>query len=275
MRQPVHLLCVALLLSIPTIAYACNACVVAQLCYGTPGSLLVALVSTAWFFLNITLLAKMKYRPPLTPSFLIGTLVVGLLTFSAVFSAWLFFLFLSIPCVIAWIWAFTPATKSYPRKTLFALRIIGLLALLILMVGIPIARHQARLKSRIDYILEKSGTVLLARLFGELRAEEPRSLVDYRRILHEGDDFVANRAARRLAVVGDPTIDVPLLIDALERFSEDQPYPRLTYQIRKALSKLSGLALPNDATPDLWRSQWQQKTIDSSAIKQPPPKSVQ
>jgi hypothetical protein len=60
---------------------------------------------------------------------------------------------------------------------------------------------------------------------------------DYREIVAGKNSYIAGEAAERLAEIGEPTIDVPLLRKALARFGNESPGSE---KIQAALLKLEG-----------------------------------
>lgn len=80
------------------------------------------------------------------------------------------------------------------------------------------------------------------------------SAPQYRELLVKGNDYYAGESAKRLATIGDAHTDVPLIIDALERFQTQAPYSGYAFQ--DALNQITGLNLPRETTVEQWRSAW-------------------
>jgi hypothetical protein len=113
------------------------------------------------------------------------------------------------------------------------------------------------MRTEADFILkyENSGpaTTALKRLTGQT----PGQLNHLREIALKGKNSqIVATACEGIATHGDPFQDVYLLLNVYQRnygkYEDDK--------IELALSKLTGLALPEDSPPEEWKRKWDLKT---------------
>ena len=93
---------------------------------------------------------------------------------------------------------------------------------------------------------------------------EPASLPNLRHLEIEGNASLATAAAKRLAIVGDPQTDVPIIILALERSRREPDGASSAADLEAALRSLSKSNLPAESTVDQWRQEWQQQSANTN-----------
>ena len=105
--------------------------------------------------------------------------------------------------------------------------------------------------------------------FYELKKSEPASIADYRDIVSKAKiDFAVSEAAKRLAVVGDSRMDVPFVIDALDRArarSRSDTARYVASDIERILVGMTGLSLPENTPTDQWRKAWSERQAAAGA----------
>lgn len=93
-----------------------------------------------------------------------------------------------------------------------------------------------------DTAIRWGGTAAGRRAMNELYRAEPASLDAYRAIVRDGAFPEATAAARRLAAIGDPAADRPLLAAAQARF-RDEDYA--ASEIGRALTEMDARGVPS------------------------------
>jgi hypothetical protein len=107
------------------------------------------------------------------------------------------------------------------------------------------------------YKWERTG--LPASWLASAPTHSPELIEQYReRLRRETLTPSAIEAAEQLARQGDPTLDVPLLIQALERArtQNDPDAARVAEVIEAALRTLTGIRPSEPITADEWRERW-------------------
>ncbi len=110
-----------------------------------------------------------------------------------------------------------------------------------------------------DFILKWDGITPMSQRFERLQKMEPDSIPLYRKLVREGKNFIRSRAAQRLAETGNREEDVPLLIEALADEYSHKPDEDhyFAHEISETLQKMTGIDLPREATPEVWREKWE------------------
>lgn len=164
----------------------------------------------------------------------------------------IFLLILIFPGIISAIKAFLP-DKSVNSKVKRGLRIInaaGIAGLIVLITMTANIKHE---RTEADFILkhENSGPAKMA--LKQLIEQTPAQLNDLREIaLKAKNGRTVAMASEGIATHGDPLQDVPLLLSVYEKnFGNDDDE-----KIESALSKLTGLTLPEGSPPEEWRRNW-------------------
>ena len=182
-------------------------------------------------------------------------LVFILFITSIMFTGPLFLLFLMLPGIILSIKVFLPF-KSYNNKVKKELRIIsaaGITAFISLIIMTAIIQN---IRTEADFILkyENSGPAKMA--LKRLTGQTPGQLNHLREIVLKGKNSqIVATACEGIATHGDPFQDVPLLLNVYQKnYGKDDDE-----KIESALSKLTGLALPEGSLPEEWKRNWNLK----------------
>lgn len=136
-------------------------------------------------------------------------------------------------------------------------RVVGVIFIVALGYTAVTEYATARKMDQADVIMKWDGTVPSIHAFQDLKEQEPASLPLYRKIIREGESFTRARAAMRLAEVGDPEEDVPLLIEALTdeyQLPENERYA--ADDINEALHMMTRIKLPPETPPEVWLEKW-------------------
>jgi hypothetical protein len=170
-----------------------------------------------------------------------------------------------LPFLIAsfavWIYSLKKSSiLKYPRRFIIAIRYIGAVAIVLVAVTTFAEIISPTPRSPVDILLSRWGNTGFSTIhaFDKLKKLEPGSLKDYRIILKKAFGSALIRAAKRIAIIGDPDIDVPLLINALEKARKD-PDQWYSDDIENALREMSKLELPENTPISIWRSRWLEK----------------
>jgi hypothetical protein len=162
-----------------------------------------------------------------------------------------FLLLLNLPGIILVFKAFLP-NKSIPKKEKRNLKILSVAGIACLSFLIAVTVNIRRERTDADFILkyEYSGPAKMA--CERLVYNAPAQLNEIREIVSKAKNSrVVAIASEGIGNHGDPGRDVPLLIDAYARIYgeyEDE-------KVELALSKLTGLNLPEDSSPSDWKKQ--------------------
>ncbi len=121
------------------------------------------------------------------------------------------------------------------------------------LIGWSVYIHNTRTPS--DFIIQWEHTYIGRHKMDQLAEGGPEALPDLRAIVERAEKL-DNRiaAAKRLAEIGDPDLDVPRLIGALEGCGDN---PDCRFEIGAALGRLSGMDLPPATPAPVWREKWQ------------------
>jgi hypothetical protein len=87
-----------------------------------------------------------------------------------------------------------------------------------------------------QFIVQWGGSSLYS--FDELKRSEPQSLQDYRYIVENGNEISVMQAAKRIAEIGEPSVDIPKLEAALARLRAQSRRDGFSREIEDALEQL-------------------------------------
>lgn len=116
-----------------------------------------------------------------------------------------------------------------------------------------------------DYILNWELTYPGKCALNDLLKRGAEALPDIRVIVEKGRPSSIALAAERLAVIGEPQNDVPLLLNALTSI-RSIGYGNQSAMVENALRTLSGIELPEGTATNTWRAEWQ-KNLQQSVLK--------
>ena len=233
-------------------ALACGSCGYIQFDRILPQIWYWVAFSVLWFFsLSIyTATTSTKLWSVYKPVWSLILVSVLLIT-SIMFIGPVFLLLLNLPGIILVFKAFLP-NKSIPKKEKRNLKILSLAGIACLSFLIAITVNIRRERTDADFILkyEYSGPAKMA--CNRLVLNAPAQLNEIREIISKAkNSHVVAIASEGIGNHGDPGRDVPLLIDAYARIYgeyEDE-------KVELALSKLTGLRLPDGSSPSAWKKQ--------------------
>jgi hypothetical protein len=190
------------------------------------------ILAFTWFLAHGVIRTFAKAPLPAQPGLLgsIGLALAAAVVASAIAGP-LVVPFLMIPPLVATVLAF--GSNPFPGR--LAVRIVGGLHVAALLAGLVMMTYILRTRTEGEFIVQWEGTAMGDSRLHQLRKEEPRSLPTYRYLVEHGGSRVVAKAAERIAVVGSPEVDVPILEKALRRSSNK---PRAAESITAALAAL-------------------------------------
>ena len=208
-------------------------------------------VGTAWFIALSIVSFRWKVKIPCIPSLLIVCILAPPVLFSYVvmFGDQTLLPFLVI-AIISWIISLRRAWQ--PRSLRIEIHAIAACALMSIFIStIPEIMHPTP-RGPVDIVLRWEGTSQERMAFHRLKQMEPRSVDAYREIVRKASLYAVSAAAARLAKIGDPKVDVPIIIDALER-QQKNAYPYIDDKLQESLSKMTGLPVRMDRSVEEWK----------------------
>jgi len=133
-------------------------------------------------------------------------------------------------------------------------------------------------RSPVDVIVRWDGTVASQVAFDELKNDGPESVAAYREILkcalmpgeipsirwawpygfRKPNSSTVARVATRLAAIGDPEIDVPLLIETLQA-ARSVPENIFAEEIEEALKTMTRISLSTGTSTEEWKVAWREE----------------
>ncbi len=240
-------------------AEACSYCMSAMVDQILPPFMYWVCFSVVWFLALSVIRTIRKEKIETIPSLgwaiplLIGFYLIGKIILGA--QPCIVLLLLSL---IASVQAFFPSKKEYSSKFKRDFKIIGGLSIvtMLLLSANSVYIHQVRKPS--EFILQWQSTVPGRNELKRLVFRGATGLPDLRIIVKKGGPTVIAMAAQGLGKFGEPEIDMPLLIKALP-VVRSKGYKKQSADIEKALFNLSGISLPEGASEDIWRKEWQNK----------------
>lgn len=250
----------ALFLGLEQGAQACVYCNTASTWQAFPPVFSWALIMLAWYFgysLVVTMDGgQLLYIRKLPGS--LGWIGPALLLAIVAFGPILMFIF-GILCLINFVVSLWPyPLLGWSSWLRWQVRVIGVIFIVALGYT-AVTEYTAFSKmDQADIILKWSGTALSSMMLENLKEQVPDSIPLYRKILREGKSYTRSRAATHLAEVGNREEDVPLLIEAFA--DEYRRGPNGDYfavhEVSEALQKMTGLNLPPETSPEVWREKW-------------------
>ncbi|MGD8543185.1 MAG: hypothetical protein PVI39_12900 [Desulfobacteraceae bacterium] len=247
------LLFIGLILGSAIEALACGACMYIHFDRILPPIMGWVALSVMWSFsLSIySAITGTKIRGVCRP---VSWLILFLILFftSFMFIGPIFLLILIFPGIISAINELLP-DKSVNSEVKRGLRIIsaaGIAGLLILITMTVNIKHE---RTEADFILKNENSWPAKMALNRLIEQTPAQLNDLREIALKGKNTrTVAIASEGIATHGDPFQDVPLLLNVYEKnFGNDDDE-----KIESALSKLTGLTLPEGSPPAEWTRNW-------------------
>ncbi len=153
--------------------------------------------------------------------------------------------------------AFSKKPEGDSDKLFFLMLRIVMVISIICLCGLTLnSIHIRNVRTASEYILKWGGHLPTSRnLLKELIKNGRQSLPELRKILQKSKRiYYVTDAAEVIAMFGQPDIDMPLLLNAMAKCKDDKCRNKLA----SALRKLSGIDLPDDTSPKVWRKTWKQ-----------------
>ncbi|HEX3531998.1 MAG TPA: hypothetical protein VH988_33485 [Thermoanaerobaculia bacterium] len=139
--------------------------------------------------------------------------------------------FLMTPPLVATLLAF--GSKPFPGR--LAVRIVGGLHVVALAAGLVMMVHILKTRTDGEFIVQWEGAAMGQSRLHHLQKEEPRSLPTYRYLVEHASPRAVAQAAGRIALLGSPEVDGPLLEKALRRSAGE---PEAAESLTAALAAL-------------------------------------
>lgn len=243
-------------------AAACGTCVMAQAAWVFPPSLLWSGIIPLWYLGQgaIATLTGETFRFQL--GFFGGLILLALCFFAGgEFLGPIIFIPFAIGPVGGFARCLMPRREcSISKPARRATLILGSVMLVALSAGAIYAYAESARQDRADFLMKWSGTAIERTMIHSMRNEGSSALPDLRKIIREGDCYIAHHAIKSLAVVTDDReADMELCLKAFRRDSEGvqqgQHSPNAGL-LEDALRTISGLDLPAGSSPDEWDQAW-------------------
>jgi hypothetical protein len=161
-------------------------------------------------------------------------------------------LFLILPGVVLSFKVFFPKRSIYGREkhNLKIISAVGIACLTGMIITTAIMRH---VRTDADFILKYEYSYQGESVLNKLLYQRSSKLNELREIVRRGKNSrIIAMAGENIAAYGDSMRDVPLLLEAYARIygnDEDET-------VEKALSKMTGISLPEGSPPEKWRKHW-------------------
>lgn len=255
------LLIAFVLVCFPGVSEACTDCSRSIAWVQFPPLVLWEKVILAWYFalVVISLIWNQKIRlvpSRRNPGTIAGIAVLYLMRSGPVLAT----VFLPL-AIVSMVWELWKRPEGRPASMNRTIHAVGILAITTLLGSAAAEIFDPTPRTPADIVLRWEGTVSEQTAFGKMKKSEPQSASDYRRIVREGRWFAVGFAAARLALIGESEVDVPLMIDALDRVREaDREY--VPSHVEEALRKMTGIKLPEDTSAEDWRAAWSAKLAE-------------
>lgn len=262
----VRLLTLLFILFTHIAAQACGACVNAAAEYSVPGALLGSPLVLVWFGIVASQLNKLAPdtewvpKPLMTAAIILILIVAGLACLGP---------FVALPPLLFCIgWGAASFRSGFAEKHgagfTRKLRRTSVVCAAVFLAFVISSTCIRLFRTEASYIMtwEKTGAGRME--LQRLLQSEPASLPNLRQLVIEGNASLATAAAKRLATVGEPQTDVPILIEALERFRFEPDGASSAADLEAALRSLSGSNLPAESTVDQWRQEWQRQPANTN-----------
>jgi hypothetical protein len=123
---------------------------------------------------------------------------------------------------------------------------VGCVAVTGILVLAVLSHHIRTTRTRAEFIVQWPHTPPATEFLIRMKNEGIASLDEYRYIFQHGDSLLAPAMAGKLAALGDPEVDIPLLEARLEEF-EDDPYD--LEDLQAAIEKLREKAGKPERSP--------------------------
>lgn len=262
-------------LALPAAAAACSLCSTAVIEQVVPPAIPWAVIGPLWYFTLAVVGAAFGRRIPFVEG--VGmTLAIYFLggLFAAAYAGAVIPALLVLPALAGTVLALLPprnravgavGRRSGAQKS--AIAIVGAIGLAATVITGAEWTNRQRARSDVDILLRWDGTGIQLSMENRLRRLGSASIPQWREVLARSNGSGVLSAVEELAKHGDPSIDVPLLIDALERTGNSGQWP--VSSLEKWLAEISGIAAPAGTGATEWRRLWAEKNAAAPPVARP------
>ena len=193
-----------------------------------PPILLWCAIAVCWFLATAAMASFFRVTGRYVPGIVkaIGA-VVGFFLLAIVFAGPPVLLLLALPSAVAAVFTFFgQSVTNWPTRFRSALRLLACIAVTMISFATVKSIHIRRTRTEAEFVLQWGDAVPSIVIVRSWESQEPQSLPNYRQIVEHGRRmFVAvSDSAERIAEIGEPAIDIPILEAALKK-CPDEPWP--------------------------------------------------
>ena len=199
-------------------AEACSACVIALSDQYLPPISLWNGIAISWYLGTAAIASYFRVNVKYVPGLLaIGVVILGGL--GTLMIGYPILLLLVIPSALAAVASVFGKTTTEIRPFRLAIRSLACVAILSISFATIKSVQIHRTRTDMGFILQWGDVAPALAIIESWKLQEPESLPKYRELIDRGRrmEVVVERAAERIAEIGDPTVDLPLLEAALKR----------------------------------------------------------
>jgi len=217
-----------------------------------------SLFCPAWFLTTAAITsgigARIHFMPSIGPAFL---WFFGLLVLSAMFAGPFPLMLLAVPPFLVSVRVlWRPDPPSWERSVARRLKVNAIVGIVIFVSLTAMMLYIHSTRTTADYVLRWQSAGPARSMVRRLVNSGPESLPDLRTLVREARPWTSADAAEGLASFGEPAVDVPLLINALERARAEAQDGYPIERIEAALRELTGLDQPENTSVEKWRERW-------------------
>jgi hypothetical protein len=210
-----------LTLSVKT-ALACGMCAFAAFDSFMPPIFYWCAVAVLWYLTLLFIGTILKLRIPFLMPGKAGYIIVVICSLAALTTTGaLTTLPFTLPALIVSIMAWSNI-GSFKQNSTARIVVMCISIVILLSIGFGVLWRKNILATRTDaqMYLRWSGTMTGRALEAQFKREEPVSINEYRYIIDHGNGYTISFPAKRLGFIGDPSIDLPRLGNAMKRVDE-------------------------------------------------------
>lgn len=199
-------------------AKACGACAIALSDQYLPPISLWNSIAVCWYLGTAAISSYFRVKVNFVPGLLaVGVVILGGLGTLAL--GYPFLLLLAIPAAMAAVLSIFGQTTAESRSFRLAIRSLAGVAILAVSFAAIKSVQIHRTRTDMGFVLQWGDVVPALAIVESWKLKEPESLSKYREVIERGRrmEVVVERAAERIAEIGDPAVDIPLLEAALKR----------------------------------------------------------
>mgnify|MGYP001599284333 CR=1 FL=1 len=201
-------------------AWACGPCMIASADQILPPIYLWCSIAVGWFLATGAIASFFRVKSKYIPGILKTFLYLFLFFFVGASTGMLGLLVLAVPPALTFAYSFSSGSiHSWPHGFRLGIRWLALVAVTAFSIASIKCIHIRQTRSPFDFILQWGDLVPSLVIIHSWKQKEPEILPNYRFIIEHGKDqpVVFARIAERLAAIGDPAIDIPILEAAFRR----------------------------------------------------------